>query len=50
MEPVGVHFRSGKGYQIVHRCERCGRVSFNRVANDTDQPDDWDRVCRLPPR
>jgi len=50
MEPVGMRFRPQKGYQLVHRCERCGCVSVNRVATDTQQPDDWDRICRLPPR
>jgi hypothetical protein len=49
MEPVGLRLRPGKGYQLVHRCVRCGAQSVNRLATDTDQPDDWERVCRVPP-
>lgn len=47
MRPVEVRFRPGKGYQLLHRCERCGMRSVNRIALDTDQPDDWELVCQL---
>jgi len=46
MLPVALR-RSAKGYQLVHRCERCGTRSVNRVAVDTVQPDDWALVCEL---
>jgi hypothetical protein len=49
MEPVGLRLRPGKGYQLVHRCARCGAESVNRLATDTVQPDDWERVCGMPP-
>jgi hypothetical protein len=48
MRPVALRRHSAKGYQLVHRCERCGTRSVNRVAVDTDQPDDWALVCGLP--
>jgi len=47
MRPVAVRHRSAKGFQLVHRCGRCGTTSVNRVAVDTDQPDDWTLVCAL---
>jgi RNHCP domain len=47
MRPVGLRYHSSKGHQIVHRCEQCGATSVNRIAIDTDQPDDWALVCGL---
>jgi hypothetical protein len=38
---------SKKGWQIVHRCRRCGIEKVNRVAEDTDQPDDIEALIRL---
>lgn len=48
MEPVGLRYRSGKGFQVVHRCLACGTVRVNKVARDTAQPDEWDVDVRLP--
>lgn len=47
MAPAALRYRSGKGYQIVHRCERCGHVSVNKVAVDTVQPDEIIAVASL---
>ncbi len=47
MRPVGLAHRGGKGWQIVHVCERCGVRSVNRVAGDTRQPDDLRAVAKL---
>ena len=47
MAPVGVRQKSGKGYQIVHRCQTCGVERVNRVAEDPNQPDDFSMVIRL---
>lgn len=47
MEPAGLRYRSGKGWQVVHRCLRCGAARPNRVAADTVQPDDLDALARL---
>ena len=41
MDPVGVQYNGKKGWQIVHRCKKCGEEKVNRVAADTIQPDDW---------
>jgi hypothetical protein len=47
MRPVRHEQRSGKGWVIVHCCERCGSARSNRMAVDTCQPDDLDALARL---
>jgi len=47
MEPVGIHYHSKKGMQIVHRCQKCGAEKVNRVATDAMQPDDKDKINKL---
>jgi RNHCP domain-containing protein len=49
MRPVALRVGTAKGMQLVHRCERCGARRVNRVARDTDAPDDLAAVLRLPP-
>ncbi|MDR0326494.1 MAG: RNHCP domain-containing protein [Oscillospiraceae bacterium] len=37
MVPSGVRYHSKKGWQIVHRCQKCGVEKVNRTApDDTD--------------
>jgi hypothetical protein len=40
MEPVGLAYHSRKGYQIIHRCLRCGAVRRNRIVETGLEPDD----------
>lgn len=40
MKPIGLIYKSKKGYQLVHECLRCGVRRVNRVAVDTVQPDE----------
>jgi len=47
MRAVGLAHRGDKGWQIVHRCDRCGAMGANRVADGTVQPDDIRAVARL---
>jgi hypothetical protein len=47
MEPVGVRYRSGKGYQIIHRCLKCGAERVNKAAVDTIQPDNVRVLARI---
>jgi len=49
MKPVGIRHKSGKGYQVVHRCLQCGERRVNRVAENTIQPDDIGAIIRLLP-
>ena len=47
MQPIGIQYKSGKGYQIIHRCLKCGRQSVNKIAENTIQHDNMDVVIRL---
>ncbi|WP_419670112.1 RNHCP domain-containing protein [Alicyclobacillus macrosporangiidus] len=48
MAPVRVTYHSKKGYQIVHRCERCGHESVNIAAlDDPVQPDSLDALMAV---
>ncbi len=47
MEPLGIRYKPGKGYQIMHRCLACGRRSVNKVAERTVQPDSVDVLLTL---
>ncbi|WP_206830979.1 RNHCP domain-containing protein [Alicyclobacillus fructus] len=48
MEPVRVEYHSKKGYQIVHRCTRCGQETRNIALIDVAvQPDDRERLYEL---
>ena len=47
MQPIGLRHKSGKGLQIVHQCLACGKRSANRVAENTEQPDDIDEIVKL---
>ncbi len=48
MRPVGLVEKSGKGWQVVHRCEACGHRQPNRLVRDGIAPDDLDLVLQLP--
>lgn len=48
MRPVRVEYHSRKGYQIVHRCERCGVERRNiALLDDPVQPDQLEAVLAL---
>jgi hypothetical protein len=47
MRPIGVVWHSKKGYQIVHQCEKCGVEKVNRIASDTEMPDDIEALSYL---
>jgi len=47
MEPLGVIYKPGKGYQIRHRCVVCGAESINIAAEDTFQPDDINVITKI---
>lgn len=50
MRPIGLTYKSGKGYQIVHKCEKCGKTSFNKTSEDEkNMPDDIEKISTLPP-
>ncbi|MFZ1989686.1 MAG: RNHCP domain-containing protein [Alphaproteobacteria bacterium] len=47
MRAAGLAYKSGKGWQIVHRCERCGVRRANKVAENTQQADNLKALARL---
>ena len=47
MEPVKIVYNSKKGYQIVHICQKCGVKRVNRIAENTDMPDNFDMILKL---
>jgi DNA-directed RNA polymerase subunit RPC12/RpoP len=48
MEPIGLVEKSGKGWQVVHRCTTCGHRQPNRLVREGAAPDDLDLVLGLP--
>lgn len=46
MDAVGV-VRTRKGWQLIHRCRRCGVERANRAALEASQPDELDAVIAL---
>ncbi len=46
MEPVGI-VRKHQHLQVVHCCTACGKIQPNRIARDTEQPDDLDLILEL---
>lgn len=47
MQPVAVHHHSKKGYQILHKCLKCGFARFNIIVENGSQPDNFDRILQL---
>ena len=47
MKPIGLRHKSGKGFQIVHKCLRCMDERVNKTAENTIQPDDIEELVKL---
>ncbi len=43
MKPVSLEYSGKKGDIIVHKCEKCGKVIKNKMADD----DNWDAIIQL---
>ena len=43
LEPIKVEISSKKGYTIIHRCKKCGRIRKNIAARD----DNMDLIIKL---
>lgn len=37
LEPVGLEIDSKKGYVIVFKCKKCGKIRKNKAANDDNK-------------
>lgn len=44
MKPIGLAYKSKKGWQLIHCCLTCGGQVVNKVAIDTIQPDELQKV------
>jgi len=47
MRPIGLDYKSKKGWQIIHQCKSCGNISVNKIAENTMQSDDYDILAKL---
>lgn len=43
LKPVGIETNSKKGYIIIFKCQKCGSIRKNKVAED----DDMDKIIAL---
>ncbi|MFS0986689.1 RNHCP domain-containing protein [Enterococcus durans] len=41
MKPLTYRYTSKKGYQIMHKCETCGKEQWNIIAENTVQEDEF---------
>ncbi|TFJ72373.1 RNHCP domain-containing protein [Carnobacterium maltaromaticum] len=41
MKPISYRYKAKKGYQIEHCCLRCGKIQWNKVAEDTIAEDQF---------
>ena len=46
MQPIELVSKR-KGWQVVHRCTRCGKTQPNKVAEATNQADDIEALVEL---
>ncbi len=47
MRPVMLEYHSAKGYMLVHQCLTCGTHHRNRIAQDSQPPDNLDELLTL---
>jgi DNA-directed RNA polymerase subunit RPC12/RpoP len=47
MKPTGLIYKRKKGWQLSHRCQKCGIHRVNKVAVGTIQPDDYKKLAKL---
>ncbi len=43
LEPIGIESNSKKGYIIIFKCQKCGKIRKNKAAED----DDMDKIIAL---
>ncbi|MBA2369476.1 MAG: RNHCP domain-containing protein [Candidatus Protochlamydia sp.] len=40
-------YNGKKGWQVTHKCQKCGIEKVNKIADGYVQPDDWQILIRL---
>ncbi len=43
LEPIGIEINSKKGYVIIYKCKKCGKIRKNKAAKD----DNMDLIIEL---
>ena len=43
LEPIGIESNSQKGYIMIFKCQKCGKIRKNKAAED----DDMDKIIAL---
>lgn len=46
MKPIKI-IKNKKGFQILHRCQKCGFERHNKINEDTRQPDSIEAITKL---
>lgn len=49
MRPIGITYKSKKGWQIIHVCLTCNTKKVCKVATDTLEPDDYKVIAQFQP-
>lgn len=47
MAACRLKYNGKKGWQIIHRCQKCGVEKANKIAEEGSQPDDWEKLIKL---
>jgi len=47
MTPSKLVYHRNKGWQLVHKCQKCGDVKINKIAEGCPQADNWDLIIKL---
>ena len=47
MKPIKVEYNTKKGFQIIHKCLKCGAIQKNKIAEDTVQEDNKNLINKL---
>ncbi len=47
MKPIRITHHSQKGFQIVHKCQKCGFERNNIINDDPKQPDDIKAITQI---
>jgi DNA-directed RNA polymerase subunit RPC12/RpoP len=43
MKVIKIDFNSKKGYMLIHKCIKCGKINKNKVMDD----DDFDKIIEI---
>ncbi len=47
MKPIKIEYNTKKGYQIVHKCLKCGNLQKNKIAENTIQEDNKELINKI---